>query len=90
MSTENIGNVTITVPPDFIEEANDFFSAYEHLKTITCPEYKMQGLRLKELRVCRFCGRSFPATTFKSKAHVFPEQCGNRYMISDEESDSCN
>jgi len=41
-------------------------------------------------RRCRFCHRSEPAVSFKSKAHVLPQGLGNRAHLTWEECDECN
>ena len=41
-------------------------------------------------RICRFCGKGSPDTTFKNTAHAVPEFLGNRIIISLNECDSCN
>lgn len=40
--------------------------------------------------VCRFCGRTAPAVTFRKDAHALPATLGNRYLLSREECDECN
>lgn len=82
--------ITLHCPPAYVEIADRFFEVYSPLKAITCPSEKMKGLKQKQDRCCRFCGQRWPDTTFQSEAHVFPEQIGNRYLISDEECDQCN
>jgi HNH endonuclease len=44
----------------------------------------------RDNRVCRYCGRAKPATTFKKTAHAFPEQTGNKILIDNCECDHCN
>lgn len=44
-----------------------------------------------KLRVCRFCGKRKPETSFKSKAHVIPKGIfGENYGFSNHECDNCN
>ena len=38
---------------------------------------------------CRFCGETAPGK-FKAIAHTFPEALGNKWIISEDECDSCN
>ncbi|MDE7413586.1 MAG: hypothetical protein K2N05_07375 [Muribaculaceae bacterium] len=40
--------------------------------------------------VCRFCGKSIPNVKFKKKAHALSESIGTKYIINNEECDSCN
>jgi len=44
----------------------------------------------KTKRICRFCGKSYPQVTFRKKAHAISESLGNKYLILNEECDSCN
>ncbi len=41
-------------------------------------------------RICRFCGKIEPKTTFKKIAHAIPEFLGNHNLITYEECDECN
>lgn len=40
--------------------------------------------------VCRFCGKRVPEVKFRKKAHALSESIGNKYIINNEECDSCN
>lgn len=44
----------------------------------------------KSKRVCRFCNKSQPETTFSKKAHAISEALGNKTLILNEECDACN
>lgn len=44
----------------------------------------------KGKRVCRFCGKKAPQTTFKNKAHAISQALGNKYIVTNEECDLCN
>ena len=48
------------------------------------------GEKLKNKRVCRFCHKSQPDTTFNNKAHAISEALGNKTIILLEECDECN
>ena len=48
------------------------------------------GERKKEKRICRFCGRMMPETTFKNKSHSISEALGNKNIITNDECDVCN
>ena len=41
-------------------------------------------------KVCRFCGESKPAVTFRKKAHVIPKQMGGKHCVNFFECDRCN
>lgn len=44
----------------------------------------------KTKRVCRFCGKSQPDTTFRNVAHSISEAFGNKNIITNDECDECN
>lgn len=44
----------------------------------------------KDLRVCRFCGKKKPETSFKKIAHAISEGLGNKILVCNEECDKCN
>lgn len=78
------------IPPKYHKEANDFFSLYDMEEYIPGPPIQLGNLKLPKDRVCRFCGNSMPVTSFRTKAHFFPEMLGSRYLLSDFECDACN
>lgn len=41
-------------------------------------------------RKCRFCGRTPPSVTFRTKAHAIPVFLGNKQLLLLEECDCCN
>lgn len=45
---------------------------------------------LGENKVCRFCGRCPPQTTFRKLAHAVPELLGNKRLFARYECDDCN
>ena len=51
---------------------------------------KWMGEPNKEERICRFCGKSMPDTTFKEDAHAIPMALGNRLYFNNYECDQCN
>lgn len=69
---------------------------YNHLqphyeiRTFNGTEHRKIGVYDKTKRVCRFCGRSQPETSFKKKAHAISESLGNKNLICLEECDECN
>lgn len=44
----------------------------------------------KNKRKCRFCNNSYPAVSFKNKAHAISEALGNKTVMLNEECDECN
>lgn len=51
---------------------------------------KFIGESLKSKRVCRFCSKKEPNTTFRQSAHAISEALGNKKVFLYEECDSCN
>lgn len=60
------------------------------IDNIVYPLDNRKELKHKKNRVCRFCNKSYPDVTFKSKAHLIPEFLGNKNFLSDFECDTCN
>ena len=80
----------IKFPSAYQKQAAAFFELYDVEEIAASPAEEMTGLKEAKNRVCRFCGKRFGQVTFRSKAHIFPELLGNKYLISDVECDSCN
>lgn len=71
----------------FKKEANLFYKEYE--VSYYC-KFK-QGEQKRDKRVCRFCGKKMPETTFNKDAHVVPESIGgSKELLCYEECDNCN
>jgi len=45
---------------------------------------------MKIIKICRFCSKAKPETTFNTDAHTFPEFMGNKKLFSNDECDKCN
>ena len=41
-------------------------------------------------RVCRYCGKRMPDTTFKNDSHTISRSLGNIYFFTNDECDACN
>lgn len=71
----------------FKKEADLFYKEYEvgyYCKI-------KQGEQKRDKRVCRFCGKRMPETTFNKDAHVVPESIGgSKEQLCYEECDNCN
>ena len=61
--------------------------AHGLLRSTSRPQYLGGDL---SPRRCRYCGRTDPETSFRDKAHAFPEQIGNKALIDRRECDACN
>jgi len=77
-------------PQQCEKQGEEFFSRYQIIFEIGCPDEKMKGLKETNLRTCRFCGKKKPYVTFHKVAHIIPEMLGNRFLVYDQECDDCN
>lgn len=75
---------------DFVDQQIKFYDKYYTPATIHLDSKHKKYLGDKNNRTCRFCGHRKPDTTFKKKAHAFPELIGNKFLISNYECDICN
>lgn len=75
--------------PRHAKDLNDFRSIYDHVTISTCPEVKSRHLP-QNGRICRYCKLSYPLVQFKKVAHVLPQFLGNKYLVSEDECDTCN
>lgn len=75
---------------------DQFFKFYELQNRIVHPDPDVPGggeqyIIDKNLWECRFCGRSkADGASYKKRAHILPEQLGNKLIISHSECDDCN
>ena len=74
---------------DDIKQYQGFREIYD-VESLTFMNNNRKELKPKQERVCRFCGKSFPDTTFNKISHLVPQLIGNKDLISDFECDSCN
>jgi hypothetical protein len=44
----------------------------------------------RKLRVCRYCGKRMPETTFRNVSHTISRSLGNISFITNDECDNCN
>jgi len=71
--------------------SKSFFENYNITDLIVINENSQaKYLKPKKERICRFCNRSYPETTFKKKAHTISNLLGNRHLLNDFECDDCN
>lgn len=71
------------------EAFEQFLEYYSPDLIAFAPAQKLKLTKPTE-RICRFCYRQHPDTTFKKQAHVLPQLIGNRYLVHDCECDICN
>jgi hypothetical protein len=73
-------------------QCDAFFKEYEVLDIYIAPKDPKNRTKLKKRseRICRFCGKNQPDTTFASKPHIISRLFGNNSGISDFECDKCN
>lgn len=48
------------------------------------------GVQERDRRVCRYCGKRMPETSFKKYAHTISKSLGNIQYITNDECDNCN
>lgn len=48
------------------------------------------GPQERNKRVCRFCGKRMPETTFKNDSHTISKGVGNIHFFTNDECDKCN
>lgn len=72
------------------EQLLAYFEQNYEVRCFHGEERKNIGEYDRKKRVCRFCGKSIPNTTFNHKAHALSECLGNKNLICREECDECN
>lgn len=82
------------------KDAKEFLEYYEENLSRIMQEYQLIaydnskciyiGEPDKTKRVCRFCGKMVPETSFKLKAHTISEALGNKHIVTNDECDICN
>lgn len=63
---------------------------YELLEEIVLIDKHRQYIGDLKSPACRYCKKEKPLTSFKKKAHTFPEFIGNKHLFSNDECDRCN
>jgi len=78
--------------PDFMERGRSFFEKYELVNVILPGDerYSKRKMKRKNERICLFCGRMLPETSFSSFSHLMSKGIGNKDLYSDFECSSCN
>jgi HNH endonuclease len=82
----------ILVKDDFNAAGTNLFLDLNYERIVDLDLGGPEKLRLggSSPRVCRYCQKSRPDTTFRQIAHSVPECLGNRRLISLDECDRCN
>lgn len=77
--------------PDYYYQSFDTFYNLYAIQAVKSDnlDFHDKYITRKE-RTCRFCGLSYPDTTFKNKAHLIPFSLGNKRLLSYVECDECN
>lgn len=78
--------------PQFQKDFVAFSTAYQLVSLVygQPKKFVLQDLRNDGRRICRFCGKSVEETCFRNEAHPIPAFLGNRYVVSENECDTCN
>jgi hypothetical protein len=88
--TRRRGKLIIT-PEDFTEACWQLLLDLNYELFIKYPlRGSKQWLGRRPQKTCRYCLKSRPETTFKSKSHAVPECLGNESILSVDECDLCN
>jgi hypothetical protein len=90
VSGEYVDTLIGTIADRYKVHFDNFFKKYKMRGLLIDEPLYSQKLRPKRERICRFCTKSAPETTFKSKSHIIPELLGNKSILSDSECDICN
>ena len=67
----------------------DYYDQFE-LHKFNLNEYTQKYIVGKNTRKCRFCGKEYPETKFRTDAHAIPRFLGNKYIFDYNECDECN
>ena len=71
-------------------KAEVFFNKYKNKFQFNTDIERKHYLGNSNYKICRFCGRTKPETSFKKDAHVIPQLLGNHKLLSNFECDICN
>lgn len=82
--------VTLFTFTNSLNNLIDFSKFYDLENYLVPPNQAIRNLKNRSLRICRFCKKKIPDTTFRKDSHIIPELLGNKYLISDFECDNCN
>ncbi|ACL03512.1 conserved hypothetical protein [Desulfatibacillum aliphaticivorans] len=86
----NEGAVYDELIADFDEKYGDVLDAYRLITIPVLGKFRI-GEPKKNIRVCRFCGKSMgDGATFTKVAHAISESLGNQKLFLNEECDDCN
>lgn len=81
----------VPVSQDSMQNIKDNFRCiFDNYEMISATPPHKVGEPQKDKRVCRFCGKSMPETSFKQKGHAISEGLGNKTIVLNEECDTCN
>ncbi|WDF77125.1 HNH endonuclease [Mucilaginibacter sp. KACC 22773] len=83
-------DIKVFTIPGLEDEMTSFHAQYNVETIISPPDEKINNLKPKAERTCRFCGVSNDATKFKNIPHIIPQLLGNTHLVSDFECDDCN
>ncbi len=75
-----------------MEVFEHFVNSYELEIGINTSIYQKKsyfGIK-SEPQCCRFCGKTYPETTFKTDSHLIPKFLGSKFLLSYFECDECN
>lgn len=76
--------------PECIGPLEEFHRWYGRPALLLAQDGVANRLKDRQDRLCRYCGKREPDTTFKNDAHVVSQLLGKNNLLCDEECDACN
>ncbi len=81
---------TIFTYPECDIPLKEFHRWYGDPLVLIAREGTLNRLKPRDERICRYCSKSEPDTTFKSEAHIVSQLLGKNDLLCDYECDACN
>ncbi len=74
---------------EFMNQNEHWLQIYQPLCYV--PKERIRfGVQDRNKRICRYCGKRMPETTFKKDAHTISNSLGNILFFTNDECDKCN
>lgn len=83
------GTSAISQYQDFLNQNGAFLEKYRPFAYAYSERIRF-GTQERTKRVCRYCGRKMPDTTFKNDSHTISKCLGNVSFFTNDECDECN
>jgi len=76
--------------PKSMQRRRYYEENYEIMQHLELEPGQKKYIGSRKNRICRYCSKGIPETSFRNVAHAFPEFISNRVLISNDECDNCN